>query len=296
MKLLFILYWLLLMPVAQGMGIIQDLSSFKEDASLGENGEAKLYALTELDRTKVPVIFVHGIFGEPRELEPIIAPFRGSRYQLYVLAYSDLHLRTSLNGKDFGKQLMILRDQVIGPDRDITIIAHSMGGLVSREALRTLGPELIEFGKIRLYTADTPWHGFAGPSDQGLGRHFMRMARLLMPDGLEDMRAKSDFFSNLYAEKLPGNVLIHLAFAEEGKDIKDYTEMNFRKNSAKSKNLSQALESSINYKKFDEEFKMSDQSEETTKILWLKHFPRFSGNHDGILKGNYIEFLKQELL
>jgi hypothetical protein len=110
-----------------------------------------------------------------------------------------------------------------------------MGGIVVRRALNRLAFEgrLASFGAVRLLSVDTPWHGYGGPRD-GLRMGFVRP---FMPDGYEDMRARSPMFSGdprqddpldkvgLYGIDLPASVRISMVVAQEGDAALDYTEL-----------------------------------------------------------------------
>src|SRR5436309_2744214 len=64
-------------------------------------------------------------------------------------------------------------------------------GSLATDADRPLG----RFGRVRFIAVDTPWHGFPGPSDRGADAFLMAMARLVLPEGLDDMRAASAMFA-----------------------------------------------------------------------------------------------------
>lgn len=310
MKKLLLVLSLLMALKAQAVGSFRgNFKDFKEDLFLGSQGEARLYSLGEIDPEKEPLIFVHGINGAPADLKPLMQPFMKSKYQIFFLAYADNKRLLSRNAKDFAQELMVLRDLIIGEERDLTIVAHSMGGILSRSTLNVLKDELQLFGKIRLFTIDSPWAGFAGPDDSGAaGRFLMTLSRPFLPDGFEDMRARSDFFKGLFQE-LPGTVKVHLAFAEEGKAIKDYFEvkglvekiLRYYQNGETvdgnpfAVNFWGAMQTSLNFWAFDLEVRSRPLTKENLNASLKRHFPHFSGSHDGILRGNYISFLENEL-
>lgn len=140
---------------------------------------------------------------------------------------------------DLAEELRAL-SSLIGPGRDVTIVGHSLGGIIARQALNELalgvGQGIEQFGRVRLVAVDSPWHGYAGPADRGVGRLLMGLARPFMAAGLVDMRAQSAMFqgdpdsrtlagrTGLLNFQLPSNVLIDLVFAERGNDVLDYSE------------------------------------------------------------------------
>lgn len=227
-----------------GQAVPYDLSGVDEDALLAAGGKARLLpvapSLHAVDRRIPPVVLVHGISGGPADLQPIVNRLRDQNVQLFVLCYDDRGRRTSLNGLDLAVQLRRLAGWLAPTQRRLTIVAHSMGGIVARMALNDLvvGPEggIGHFFGVRLLAVDTPWHGFPGPSDQGIDGLLMDAIRPLMDDGLEDMRARSAMFvgdphsrsatlkAGLWGVQLPARVQIGLVFAQRGGQASDWTE------------------------------------------------------------------------
>lgn len=270
-----------------------------------------------------PLILVHGIQGHPADLQALADRFRADpRYQLYVLCYDDYNRRTSLNGADFAEELRsLVRAGALPPDRAATIVAHSMGGIVARRALNDLaigaGRGIECFGPLRLVAIDTPWHGYGGPSDAGAGGFFMRFARPFLPDGLEDMRAESTLFRGdpsasdpaarapLLEPILPANIAIDLVFAAEGGDIQDYTEGPLAelpqkiadyhrdelrhpiRGDARLMNFWRAIISSSRYVAFQSDLEEIDRrgrlDAAAVRAALARHFPRFPGDHSGVL-------------
>lgn len=100
-----------------------------------DTSEAHLSILEPYDRRRIPVVFVHGLNSHARMWRDVINDLRADpalrgRYQFWVflyptgspISYSALRLREELAALD----------EVIGPQRDIILIGHSMGGLLSR--------------------------------------------------------------------------------------------------------------------------------------------------------------------
>jgi len=97
---------------------------------------AGIYFLEPFDETRIPVLFVHGIGGSPRDLQKLIESIDRSQYEPWVYHYpSGFRLGTIARGLE--RTLPRLRDQ-LGFD-SMVVIAHSMGGLVSRAAILELG-------------------------------------------------------------------------------------------------------------------------------------------------------------
>lgn len=108
------------------------------------------------DPARRPVLFVHGMGGTPRDFRTLIERLDRSKYQPWIYYYpTGLSLRFSAWGLD-----RLLRELEARLDVGrIDLVAHSMGGLVSRAALnlrRERGDRaLVE----RFVTLSTPWAG-----------------------------------------------------------------------------------------------------------------------------------------
>jgi hypothetical protein len=258
-----------------------DLSVLDEEAFLGPDKSAQLLVLsderTPFDENKTPLILVHGIRGNPVDLQAVVDRMKVRDYQLYVLAYDDFNRHTGLNGGEFSRELRKIENP------KAVIVAHSMGGIVTRKAINDLIKDgaVSKFHHLMLYTIDTPWHGFDGPPDN----FQMEIVRPFMPDGLEDMRAQSDFFKELVSVKFPVNVTLDIAFAQEGEEAKDYTEE--ITDPVQKVNLVNALE-------------LTGRYEEAVSGSFETVFPRFPGNHLSVIQengqsGNYLDYLEGKL-
>jgi hypothetical protein len=266
-----------------------------------------------------PLLLVHGIEGAPSDLQAVVDRFRSSRFQLYVLAYPDFERRTSINGDDLADELRALTAN-LGGGRDVRIVAHSMGGIVCRQALNQLavGPSggAQRFGSLRLFTADTPWHGYPGPSDQGFDGAMMQVARLFLPAGLDDMRAQSAMFqgdptsndvaahAGLYGMELPDHFSIDVTFAVDGSEVLDYTEGVLAQLAGKLVayyhdetpvrgdprlvNYWRALISAGAYWNFQEHMRRLDDEQrlhlDSARAALQKYYPRFPGDHAGVVR------------
>ena len=99
--------------------------------ALRENGGG-IYFLEPYDPNRVPVLFVHGIGGSPRDLRVPIEKLDRSRFQPWVFFYpSGFRLQTIANG--LSRNLPRLREKL--GFKTVYVVAHSMGGLVSRRAI-----------------------------------------------------------------------------------------------------------------------------------------------------------------
>lgn len=92
-------------------------------------GRAGIYFLEPYDPARIPVLFVHGIGGSPRDFTALIAGLDRRRFQPWVAYYpSGARLDVLVTWLD---QLFLrLESELHFPKA--AVVAHSMGGLVSR--------------------------------------------------------------------------------------------------------------------------------------------------------------------
>lgn len=104
-----------------------------------------------------PVLFVHGLAGHPGNFAPMRGYFRFmGRTRTYAIAF-----RASDRIPDMARDLIVAIEQIVatndlGPGARIDVVAHSMGGLVTRYALETSD---IARHIDTLLTLGTPHHG-----------------------------------------------------------------------------------------------------------------------------------------
>jgi len=170
----------------------------------------KIYFMEPFDAKKTPVLFVHGVNGHPGNWKSIYENLDRTRFQPWFVYYPSGH-RLALLGKVLASSLLELElkykyDKII-------VIAHSMGGLVSRSMLLQYA-ENKERAKIPLYiTIATPWAGHSGAI---LG---VKYAPAVVP-AWYDMVPQSDFLKELFARTLPEECQYHMVFAHKGEGSK----------------------------------------------------------------------------
>lgn len=214
---------------------VDEVAGLREDPLLGPDRSPAILPVADARGAhhprRAPLLVVHGIKADFGDVAPLVAHLADQdRYQVHLVAYADVKRRTSLNGDRLAGLLV---EQFRG--RPLTFVAHSMGGIVVRRALNRLAAsgQLACFPRVRVLAVDTPWHGYDGPRD-GVRMSF---ARAFMPDGYEDMRARSPMFSGddrardpldragLFGVELPASVRIHMVVAQQGDQALDYTEL-----------------------------------------------------------------------
>lgn len=146
-----------------------DVESFLKEVGGG------VYMLEEYSSSKIPILFIHGMNGTPLDFEEIIKNMDKNKYQAWVYFYP--------SGLDLNYTIDILKislDKLIQENKfeEMYIIAHSMGGLISRGFINEYSSKI----KIGTFiTISTPWNGqesakFAESNASYLPASFLNMA------------------------------------------------------------------------------------------------------------------------
>ena len=180
-----------------------------DPASFMERAPTMFYALEEDLGYKIPVVFVHGIGGSAREFENLVGQLDRNRYKPWFFYYpsggdldqlAELFYRIFLSGKvvHLGGMPTI-------------IVAHSMGGLVVREAINKYEGKSGENQVHLLITMASPFGGHpaaAAGEEHGL---------IVLPSWL-DLNPENPFIGNLYRNPLPDFVHHDLLYAYRNPD------------------------------------------------------------------------------
>ena len=119
-------------------------------------GHPGIYFLGAYDSTKMPVLFVHGINGTPQNFKTLIERLDRQRFQPWVYYYpSGAHLPQVA---DHLTQTMRKLQLQYG-FRSFVVVAHSMGGLVSRGFLQRYGEGGGGAAVPLFVSISTPWDG-----------------------------------------------------------------------------------------------------------------------------------------
>lgn len=170
------------------------------------------YAMEEYDPAKIPVIFVHGAGGTPADWGYFIERIDRERFQPWFFYYpageslekiAELFYRIFLSGSSIN----------LKGDR-LVITAHSMGGLVVREALNRYisrnGGKL----SILFISLCTPFGGDDAAST-------VDNAPIALPSW-RDMASNSPFMQNLYRRRLTDRITYYLFFAYQNSGLRKY--------------------------------------------------------------------------
>ena len=170
-------------------------------AFMAEGGTG-IHFLEPYDPDRIPVLFVHGINGTPRNFSTLIENLDTDTYQAWVYNYpSGLPLDWLATG--MARFLEVLHKE--HRFDSLHIVAHSMGGLVSRGGIN-LCSEYDTCSYLRNYvTISTPWNG-VDSADSGV-----KWAPTVVPVW-RDLGPGSEYVSTLFATPLPDSVPHYLLF------------------------------------------------------------------------------------
>ena len=175
-----------------------------DPASFLEQAPTMFYALEEDLGYKIPVVFVHGIAGSARDFEMLVEQLDRSRYKPWFFHYpsggdlnqlAELFYQIFLSGKVY-----------VSGGMPIIVVAHSMGGLVVREALNKYKGRTGE-NQVHLFiTIASP---FGGHSAAATGEEH----GLIVLPSWRDLNPDNSFIGNLYRSPLPDFVHHELIYA-----------------------------------------------------------------------------------
>jgi pimeloyl-ACP methyl ester carboxylesterase len=166
-----------------------------------ERTPALIYALEAPDPARTPVIFVHGMRGGARDFDVLAAALDRRVYQPFFFHYP--------SGEELGPlsdafYRLFLSGQVLRSERPLVLVAHSMGGLVVRNALNRCSGAPGENRVARLVTVASPMGGLSTAFGAADSPPVIRAWRDLDPHG--------PFMERLYRRPLPPGVAYHLFF------------------------------------------------------------------------------------
>jgi pimeloyl-ACP methyl ester carboxylesterase len=177
---------------------------------------AHIYFMEEYDSKKIPVLFVHGAEGSPQNWVYFLMRLDRKRYQPWFFYYpAGIHL--SLSSQLLYDELMELYAKY--GFKKMCIVAHSIGGLVTRSLLTTYKFDR-QNNFIKVYvTLATPWSGFEMADASQKYQHKS------LPSWI-DIGAQSVFIRRTMNAKLPRNIHYYLFYGKndqvcEGRALDD---------------------------------------------------------------------------
>lgn len=166
-----------------------------------------VYFVEPYDPKRVPVLFVHGAGGTPRDWSAVAGALDTRRFQVWMYAYPS-GLRLDACAGALSSLVAQLRARY--GFSEMHVFAHSMGGLVARRYLELEGAGLRAPLHGKFITVATPWQGHEA-ADLGVAH-----APAVVPSWI-DMQVGSDYTSALFKTPLPAAMPSFLAFTYSGR-------------------------------------------------------------------------------
>lgn len=171
---------------------------------LAEN-KIGLYFTEPYDPKRVPVVFVYGIGGSPQDWKWMLEHFPRQHHQLWFFHYPS-GMRLERVGDTLAGTLGLAASR--HGFRECHIVAHSMGGLVSRAAINELAARHPELRVPRFVSVSTPWGGHSA-AEAGV-RHMKKP----VPSWI-DMNPGSEFLTQIYLLPLPSGTRHTLVYGRK---------------------------------------------------------------------------------
>ena len=167
-----------------------------------EDGGTGIHFLEPFDPDREPVLFIHGINGSPSDFGSLIATLDRDRFQPWIASYPS-GLRLSWLSRGIFQFLEVLHRQY--DFERLHIVAHSMGGLVSRGTL-SLCQQNSACDYLGSYTTvSTPWNGVASAASG------VKWSPTVVPVW-NDLVPESHFVTTLFDTPLPDGLPHFLIF------------------------------------------------------------------------------------
>jgi pimeloyl-ACP methyl ester carboxylesterase len=173
------------------------------------SGNLGLYFTEPFDPSRTPVIFVHGIGGSPRDFAKLIPALDKKKFQAWFFTYPS-GFRLGKASTALSEMISLLRKKHnLGP---VHIVAHSMGGLVSRDAILKLAPQGFGCPVNRFVSISTPFGGYEAAASG------VRHLRYPVPSWV-DLAPGSEFLTNLWKRPMPEPSRHWLIFGYDTKQV-----------------------------------------------------------------------------
>jgi len=192
-------------------GALADLHESRFSAGAGKRGYwtpleffrtvgGNIYFLEPYDPQRTPVLFVHGATGSANDWRYFIEHLDRTRFQPWVFQYPSGAPLEAMSHLLYWK-LLNLRMRY-GFTR-LDLVAHSMGGLVTRRFLLDHGadfPQITQFVSL-----STPWGG------QPMAARGVRQSPAVIPSW-RDLQPEGAFLQSLFARPLPAGITHSLLY------------------------------------------------------------------------------------
>ncbi len=180
------------------------LEGFWEPLEYFKRNGCNISFLEPYDPKKIPILFVHGAAGSPQDWRYFIQHMDRSRYQPWIFYYPS---GARLDTVSFLLQTKLYELYRKYEFETLYIVAHSMGGLVSRAVLIE-NSAFIE--SIKLFVSiSTPWGG------ERRAKTGVEKSPAVIPSW-KDMDPDSEFLKRIFAKRIDPSIRYYLFFGHKG--------------------------------------------------------------------------------
>jgi len=175
-----------------------------------------IYSLEQYDKSKTPILYIHGAGGSPRDFKYLVKNINRDIYQPWFFYYPS-GMKIEKISDILYKKIKALHNK--HKFRVLYITGHSLGGLVSRSFINKYDSEG-KFDFLKLYISISTPYG---------GNEVSRLGVEYSPAHIstwEDVAVGSEFLKRLYIKKMPPKIRFFLFFGYAGdsrisKDLDD---------------------------------------------------------------------------
>ncbi|NNK85105.1 MAG: tetratricopeptide repeat protein, partial [Desulfobacterales bacterium] len=168
-----------------------------------------IYSLEQYDKTKTPILYIHGAGGSPRDFKYLVKNINRDIYQPWVFYYPS-GMKIEKISDILYKKIEALHNKY--KFKALYITAHSMGGLVSRSLINKYDSEG-KFDFLKLYISISTPYG---------GNEVSRLGVEYSPAHIsswEDVATGSKFLKGLFMKKISSKIRFYLFFGYAGDKI-----------------------------------------------------------------------------
>jgi pimeloyl-ACP methyl ester carboxylesterase len=180
-----------------------------DPASFLEHAPTMFYALEEDEVHKIPVVFVHGIGDSARSFAPIINSLDRDRYRPWFFYYASGGDLDQL--AEFFYNLFLSGEVIPLGEMPLVVVAHSMGGIIVREAINKYKGRDSENRIELLVTIASPLGGHPAAANG-------EKSGLIVLPAWRDLNPDNRFIQRLYRKPLPEFVGHQLFYAYKNTD------------------------------------------------------------------------------
>lgn len=169
-----------------------------------------IYALDKYDEGKIPILFIHGSGGTPRDWKYLAGNIDRKRFQPWFFFYpSGLRLET-ISGLLYENLSLLYKTYGF---QTLCITAHSMGGLVGRSFLSRYALQHPPYSVKLFVSISTPWSGVAS------AQLAPEKSLFKGPPVWKDLVPESQFLQNIYRHRLPPEIDYYLFFGYKSNKV-----------------------------------------------------------------------------